>query len=114
MDAPALNATGIAVSPGEQVLRLADLATAAGADGLICSPAEVKALRTRLGPALKLTTPGVRMPGQRADDQKRIAAPGEALRDGADWIVVGRWVNRAPDPRAALQTLLDSLDSRSA
>jgi orotidine-5'-phosphate decarboxylase len=114
MDTAELNRTGVDGSPRRQVLRLADLARDAGADGLICSPGEVGALRERHGGSMKLTTPGVRMPGQGADDQKRIATPARALADGADWIVVGRYVNRAPDPRRALQTLLGSIEAPPA
>ena len=110
MDDRALVATGVSGAVHDQVLRLADMARDAGADGLVCSPLEVRALRSRLGPAVKLTVPGVRMPGQGADDQKRIATPADALLDGADWIVIGRYVNRAPDPRRALLEVIDSLE----
>ena len=109
MDKADLNRAGVPGSPRDQVLRLADLARDSGADGLVCSPMEVRELRERLGPAMKLTTPGVRMPGQSADDQKRIATPARALSDGADWVVVGRYVNRAPDPRKALLEVIGSL-----
>ena len=57
-----------------------------------------------------IVTPGVRMPTQSADDQKRVATPRVALDDGADWLVVGRYVNRAEEPRAALLEVIESIE----
>lgn len=110
MDATALGQTGVHDSPEDQVLRLAALACQAGADALVCSPMEVGKLRRKFGTDLKLITPGVRMPEQETDDQKRVATPAQALADGADWIVVGRYVNRASQPREALMTVIRSLE----
>ena len=90
----------------EQVLRLADLGKKAGMDGLITSPHEVGILRKRLGSQMKLVTPGVRPSWAAADDQKRFAAPQEALKSGADYLVVGRPITADPDPRAAVERLL--------
>lgn len=73
----------------------------AGADGLITSPLEAGKLRGEIGPEPLLITPGVRSAGADAGDQKRIATPREALRSGANYIVVGRQVTRASDPAAA-------------
>lgn len=109
MDAAALGETGIHDSPHDQVLRLSALACQAGADGLVCSPMELRQLRGKLGAEVKLVTPGVRMPGQGADDQKRTATPAQALADGADWIVVGRYVNRSHHPREALLEVIGSV-----
>jgi orotidine-5'-phosphate decarboxylase len=109
MDAAGLEAAGVDVPPRDQVLRLARMAADSGADGVVCSPEEIRMLRDELGPGPTIVTPGVRMPGQSADDQKRIATPAEAVADGADWIVVGRYVNRAEDPGTAIQEILVTL-----
>lgn len=109
MNEAGLREAGVGGTAGEQVFRLAEMGRDAGADGVICSPHEVRELRARLGASVKLVTPGVRMPGQSADDQKRIATPAEALRDGADWLVIGRYVNRSPEPRQALLDVIASL-----
>ncbi|WP_135466743.1 orotidine-5'-phosphate decarboxylase [Crenalkalicoccus roseus] len=101
LDSAALAATGVADAPVAQVLRLARLALAAGADGLVCSPREVAPLRAEFGPAPFLVVPGVRPAGSAAGDQARTATPAEALAAGADWIVLGRPVTGAADPAAA-------------
>ena len=77
-----------------------------GMDGIVCSPREVARVRQIAGPNLKLVTPGVRSAGAAAGDQKRIATPAEAMRDGADYLVIGRQVTRASDPRAACEEIL--------
>ncbi|MEO3471230.1 orotidine-5'-phosphate decarboxylase [Roseomonas sp. CAU 1739] len=109
MDAAALAATGVADSPADQVLRLARMAIAAGADGLVCSPHEAAMLRADLGPGPVLVVPGVRPPGSDAGDQARTATPAEAVAAGADWIVVGRPITGAPDPAAAAAAIAASL-----
>ncbi|PZP62890.1 MAG: orotidine-5'-phosphate decarboxylase [Azospira oryzae] len=92
---------GIAGSPEEAALRLATLAKRCGLDGVVCSPLEAARLRSELGRDFRLVTPGVR-PTPRADDQTRVATPRGALSAGADYLVIGRPITRAPDPRAAL------------
>ena len=109
MDAEALGATGIAGGPRQQVMRLARLAIAAGADGLVCSPHEVAPLRDMLGDAPCLVVPGVRPAGAAVGDQKRVMTPEEAQRAGADWIVVGRPITRDADPAAAAARIADAL-----
>jgi len=111
MDDSGLAQIGVTASAPEQVFRLASMGQEAGADGVICSPREVATLRRRLGGWMKLVTPGVRMPGQGADDQKRIATPADALAHGADWLVIGRYVNRSSRPREALLEVIASLDA---
>ncbi len=101
LDADALAETGIAEPPRAQVLRLARLAMANGADGLVCSPHEAAAIRAALGPAPLLVVPGVRPAGSAAGDQARTATPAEAVAAGADWIVLGRPLTGAADPAAA-------------
>ena len=114
LGAAALAETGVAGGPTQQVLRLGRLAIAAGADGLVCSPQEVAPLRDMLGDGPALVVPGVRpaaggWQGQGADDQARTATP-EAMRAaGATWIVVGRPITRAADPRAAAAAIAASL-----
>ncbi len=85
----------------DAVRRLAALAVGAGARGLVCSPQEVAAVRAEVGPGVTLITPGVRPAGAHAHDQARVATPEEALRDGADLLVIGRPITGAPDPGAA-------------
>ena len=101
LDDTALAATGVPDGAAHQVLRLARLALAAGADGLVCSPHEVGLLRAALGPAPLLVVPGIRPAGAARGDQARVMTPGEAASAGADWIVVGRPITAAPDPAEA-------------
>ncbi len=86
-----------------QVLRLAKLALAAGADGLVCSPADVASLRQALGTELVLMVPGIRFAHEAAQDQKRIATPKATLAAGATYLVMGRSLTQAQDPAALLQ-----------
>ena len=98
------------MAPGEiaeLTVERARRALDAGADGVIASPREAAAIRALPGAAGRLiVTPGVRPAGSAPGDQKRIATPAEALRAGADHIVVGRPITTAPDPAAAAQALL--------
>ena len=77
-----------------------------GIDGLVCSAAEAEMVRPLLGPGMVLVTPGIRPMQADVDDQKRIMTPGEAVRAGADYLVVGRPVIAADDPRAAAETIV--------
>lgn len=101
LDAEMLAETGVADGPEAQVLRLARLALDNGADGLVCSPREVAAIRAAFGPKPILVVPGVRPAGSAAGDQARTATPAEAVAAGADWIVLGRPLTAAADPEAA-------------
>jgi orotidine-5'-phosphate decarboxylase len=101
LDDKALAETGVANPPSQQVLNLARLALAAGADGLVCSPHEVRMLRDSRGAGPTLVVPGIRPAGSAADDQARVMTPQQALAAGADWIVVGRPITGAADPAAA-------------
>jgi orotidine-5'-phosphate decarboxylase len=96
-----LASVGFSLGAAEAVLRLADLAVRSGAGGVVCSAKEVAAVRSRVGKEVALVTPGVRMAGEDAGDQKRVVTPDEAVRLGADYLVVGRPITRAPDPRGA-------------
>lgn len=92
-------------SPQDNVLRFAALAEASGLDGVVCSPQEVVALRGARGEAFQLVTPGVRPAGASLDDQKRVMTPGEAIRAGASYLVVGRPITATEDPQASLAAI---------
>ena len=109
LDDASLHELGVGVSMQDHVVKMAKLAESSGLDGIVCSPQEIQRIRGVVRPGFKIVTPGVRMPGQSADDQSRTATPRDAIAAGADFIVVGRAVTSAPDPRAALQALLQSL-----
>ncbi|MFL5336298.1 MAG: orotidine-5'-phosphate decarboxylase [Geminicoccaceae bacterium] len=110
LDETDLEDIGMAPAPAAQALRLAKLAVFSGLDGLVCSPHEILGLRRALGPAPKIVVPGIR-PAEAADDQKRVMAPAEALALGADILVVGRPITRAPDPAVAAARLARGLRS---
>jgi orotidine-5'-phosphate decarboxylase len=97
--------------PAEEVPRLGRLAVGAGVDGLVASPMEIRVLREAIGDDPVLVIPGIRPAGSSTDDQQRIATPASALRDGADYLVVGRPIAKADDPREALLRILDEMDS---
>jgi orotidine-5'-phosphate decarboxylase len=99
----------VAASPAEQVVRLARLAMAAGADGLVCSPHEVAPIRAALGQAPLLVVPGVRPAGSALGAQARVATPRDAVAAGADWIVLGRPLTQAADPAAAARAIAAEL-----
>ena len=91
----------------ERAQNWARLAQVSGCSGAVCSPLEVAALRERCTAPFLLVTPGIRLAdvSQQEDDQQRVATPGDALRAGADLLVVGRPVTRAPDPETVLQRI---------
>lgn len=93
----------------QQVEFLAQKSLAAGAHGLVCSPLEVARLRALCGPEPILVTPGVRSPDADQGDQKRVATPLQALRDGSSYLVIGREITRAADPAAAARRILADL-----
>ena len=104
-----MNPLGISSSVADQVRRLADLAQTSGVDGLVCSPHEVAMLRAHLGAGMALVVPGIRPKGSAADDQARTLTPAEALKVGADHLVIGRPITAAADPAAAARAILNSL-----
>ena len=109
MDESDLAELGISKSPADQVRHLAELATAAGLHGLVCSPMEIAPLREILPAEIQLVTPGIRPAGTDAGDQKRVLTPSEALAAGASRLVIGRPIYAAENPRAAAEAILDSL-----
>jgi orotidine-5'-phosphate decarboxylase len=109
LDAAALEAIGLAGPPETAVVRLARLALAAGAGGLVCSAHEVAEVRTAVGAGPLLVVPGVRLAGAARGDQARVATPAEAVRAGADMIVIGRPLRDAPDPVRAAEEIAASI-----
>jgi orotidine-5'-phosphate decarboxylase len=103
---------GIAGTPEGAVLRLAQLAVDAGARGLVCSPHEVAAVRHAVGPDVRLITPGVRPAGAAVGDQRRVATPVQALRDGADLLVIGRPITAAETPAEAAAQIADEINAQ--
>jgi orotidine-5'-phosphate decarboxylase len=101
-----LHEVGVGRGLEEQVVELAKLAEECGIGGVVCSPQEIRLVRNGVRPQFKIVTPGIRMAGQSANDQQRLATPHEALTAGADYIVVGRAVTAASDPLAALASLM--------
>jgi orotidine-5'-phosphate decarboxylase len=100
---------GMDGSVSDAVRRMATLAVSAGARGLVCSPQEVAAVRAEVGQDILLITPGIRLAGATSDDQARVATPVEALKAGADLLVIGRPITKAPDPGAAAAAIAGSL-----
>lgn len=105
-----LAATGVDADARNQSVRLAELAWRAGIRGFVCSPLEVAMLRRALGPEAELVVPGVRPAGSAAGDQKRIATPAEAIRAGANLLVIGRPIRDAQDPRAAAAAIAREIE----
>jgi orotidine-5'-phosphate decarboxylase len=98
-----LRELGYTESPQERVARLAKLADDSGLDGVVCSAHEATMLRAAHGADFCLVTPGIRLAGDAAGDQRRVTTPAEAVAMGSDYLVIGRSVSGAPDPLAALQ-----------
>jgi orotidine-5'-phosphate decarboxylase len=107
-----LAATGVFRSPADQALLLAQMAEQAGIEGLVCSPREVRQMRDSLKNPL-IVTPGIRPAGADLGDQKRVATPGAAIADGADYLVVGRPITQAADPAHAARAILAEIASAS-
>jgi orotidine-5'-phosphate decarboxylase len=101
-----LKAAGYRGSVAEVVAARAAQARDIGVDGLVCSPEEVAKVRSIVGSKLALVTPGIRPAGAAAGDQKRIATPAAAIAAGADYLVVGRPVIAAADPKAAAEAIV--------
>jgi orotidine-5'-phosphate decarboxylase len=104
-----LKRAGIDMKIEDLVLKRAAFAAEAGADGVVASAKEAGAIKARFGDALTIVTPGIRPAGASADDQKRIVTPADAIRAGADYLVVGRPVIKAADPGAATAAILQEI-----
>jgi orotidine-5'-phosphate decarboxylase len=101
--------SGYAQSVDALVARRAQQAHDLGVDGLVCSPEEASPLRLAVGHDMVFVTPGVRPAGAAHGDQKRVATPGQAIKAGADYLVVGRPITGAADPKAAAQGIVDEI-----
>jgi orotidine-5'-phosphate decarboxylase len=104
---------GYDVSLRALVARRAADAKAAGADGIVTSPAEVAAARAIVGPDMAIVTPGIRPAGASIGDQRRVATPEMAIRAGADYLVVGRPITAAADPKAAAEAIVGEIEDAS-
>ena len=109
LDDNALHALGVESSSGEHVKRLAQLAYAAGADGVVCSPLESALVRETLGDDALIVTPGVRPQWAAANDQMRITTPSQALKNGSTHLVIGRPITAANDKAQAILDILEEM-----
>jgi orotidine-5'-phosphate decarboxylase len=109
LDSAALREVGLDVNVEYQVRRLATVAVKAGLRGLVCSPLEIAALRKAIPSQVQLVVPGIRTGAEKADDQKRTMTPKEAIAAGATWLVIGRPIYAAENPRAAAEKILETL-----
>jgi orotidine-5'-phosphate decarboxylase len=104
-----LKAVGIEQPVEQMVVRLARLAKESGMDGVVASPLEIQAIRAACGPDFLIVTPGVRPAFASVDDQKRIMTPAEAVKAGADYLVIGRPIAKATDPVQAADLIVDEI-----
>ncbi len=120
MDNAALRGVGVTGPASRRAVQLARLAKKAGMDGVVASPQEVRAIRRACGKDFLIVVPGIRpLVGggktvsrkHRTDDQARVATPAEAIRAGADYLVIGRPITGAPDPEAAARAILEEIGS---
>jgi orotidine-5'-phosphate decarboxylase len=109
LNAGALREIGLDANVEYQVRRLATVAIRAGLRGLVCSPQEVAKLKQIIPPNMQLVTPGIRTGAEQADDQARTLTPKEAIAAGATWLVIGRPIYAALNPRAAAEKILESI-----
>jgi orotidine-5'-phosphate decarboxylase len=105
MGEPDLDDVGMTGTPDEVVTRLARLTKKCGLDGVVCSGEEASALRTLCGTSFTLVTPGIRPADAAVNDQQRVMTPAAAIAAGANYLVVGRPITRAPDPLEALHRI---------
>ena len=120
MDNAALRGVGIAGPASKRVVQLARLAQKAGMDGVVASPQEIRGIRRACGKDFLIVVPGIRPAAgggpaggrkRKRDDQARVATPAEAIRAGADFLVIGRPITGAPDPEAAARAILEEISS---
>jgi orotidine-5'-phosphate decarboxylase len=120
MDNTSLRAVGISGAASVRAVKLARLARQAGLDGVVASPQEGRAIRRACGKDFLIVVPGIRpeagggsgrSPIRKKDDQARVATPAEAIRAGADYLVIGRPITAAPDPEAAARAILEEIAS---
>jgi orotidine-5'-phosphate decarboxylase len=113
MDEEAIREVGIQGPIVEQVGRLAALAFKAGLDGVVASPQEISVIRQNCGDRFLIVTPGIRMPSNRSDDQRRTLSPKEAIAAGTDYLVIGRPIKEAKDPLEAVEKIIEDMSGGS-
>lgn len=111
MDQQQLHATGMRQPVEEHVLQLAGVTLQAGLDGIVCSAREAQAVRGKWGEKVTIVTPGIRLQHDGNDDQSRVASPLQARQLGANYVVIGRPITQAEDPRLAIDQYLASWDA---
>lgn len=111
MDDDSLRAVGIPRTAADQVLHLAEMGVLCGLRGIVASPHEIRPLREKFCNTLVIVTPGVRPAGSDAGDQKRIMTPGDAVKAGADYLVIGRPITGAISPRKALLAIAEEMQA---
>jgi orotidine-5'-phosphate decarboxylase len=111
LDASDIQQQGIGASPADLVARRARLARDAGCDGVVASGQEAGRVRAVVGPHMAIVTPGIRLPGDTAGDQARIATPEQAIAAGADYLVVGRPITAADDPARTADLFVRSIEA---
>ena len=111
LDAAELRRVGVSGSPTARAVALARLAKRAGLDGVVASAHEAGPIRRACGSEFTIVVPGVRPASSTTNDQSRVATPSEAIRAGADYLVIGRPITSAPDPRAAAVAIIKEMDS---
>jgi orotidine-5'-phosphate decarboxylase len=111
---PDLRAIGIGAEVADQVVRLAKLAEDSGMDGVVASPQEIESIRMACSKRFVIVTPGIREAGAKGDDQRRVLTAGEAIAKGADYVVVGRPIREAHDPRAAADEIVAEISAALA
>lgn len=104
-----LRGIGVTATPAEQVSHLVNLGTSVGLRGVVCSPHEIASLREQHGDALTIVTPGVRPAGADLGDQQRVMTPSEAIKAGANYLVIGRPITGAPSKRDAALRIVESI-----
>jgi orotidine-5'-phosphate decarboxylase len=113
LDAATLRSVGVATAPVQQAVALAKLAKASGLDGVVASAHEISEIRKACGPGFLIVVPGIRPATAAADDQARVATPGDAIRAGADYLVVGRPITAAAKPREAAMRIGEEIAAAS-
>ena len=109
LDDSDLKEQGSSFTPADLVIHRARLAREAGCDGVIASGQEAKRIREAVGPGFLIVTPGIRLPGGTTDDQARVMTPDRAILDGADYLVVGRPITAASDPKISAEAFVNHI-----
>ena len=111
LDDENLKEVGFNESTMDAAKRLVELGVKNGIDGIVCSPHEISALKAEFGDSIKYVVPGIRPSGTADDDQKRVMSPRDAIQNGADYLVIGRAITAAPDPRLVAKIIAGQITS---